>query len=143
MDFELGATAEDYVLAIFELIDATLARTSTETLTVLLDTRAREGAANVPGIQMVPFGQQVSRCLSDNCPERLSRIVVYPVPFALSFIWGLVRPFLAPKTADKIRLLSGPALLDSPCPAELGEFVGLEAMREEDRDRHAALADQC
>ena len=58
---------------------------------------------------------------------------------ALSFVWGLVRPFLPPKTADKVRLVCGPAREDSPCPVRLGEIVGLEALREADRPGHAAL----
>ena len=59
---------------------------------------------------------------------------------ALSFIWGLVRPFLPPKTADKIQLFGGPAGGDSPCPGKLGKIMSLEAMGETDRPRHAALA---
>ena len=69
----------------------------------------------------------------------MARLVVYPVPLALSFMWGLVRPFLAPKTADKIRLACGPAGTRSPCPVSLGALVGLEAFREADRPAHAAL----
>jgi len=69
----------------------------------------------------------------------MARLVVYPVPLALSFMWGLVRPFLAPKTAEKIRMLGGAAGRASPCPVRLGEFVSLEALREADRPRHAAI----
>lgn len=69
----------------------------------------------------------------------MARLVVYPVPMALSFMWGLVRPFLAPKTAEKIRMLGGAAGRTSPCPVRLGEFVGLEALREADRPRHATI----
>ena len=69
----------------------------------------------------------------------MARLVVYPVPPALGFIWGLMRPFLAPKTADKIRMLRGPADRASPCPERLGEFVSLDALREADRPRHLAI----
>ena len=76
---------------------------------------------------------------SRTVPERMARLVVYPVPLALSFIWGLVRPFLAPKTAEKIRMLGGAAGSTSPCPVRLGRYVRLDALREADRPRHAAI----
>ena len=69
----------------------------------------------------------------------MARLVVYPVPLALSFMWGLVRPFLAPKTAEKIRMLGGAAGRVSPCPVRLGGVVRREAMREADRPRHAEI----
>ena len=65
---------------------------------------------------------------------------VSPMPLARSFIWGLVRPFLPPKTADKIQLFGGSAGGDSPCPVKLGKIVSLQALGEADRPRHAALA---
>ena len=94
------------------------------------------------GLKLVPLGQKMSKCLSDHCPERLDKLVVYPVPAALYFIWGLVRPFMAPKTADKVRLLMGPAGRTSPCPAKLAEYVCAEALREQDRPRHAGLPEK-
>ena len=109
---------------------------------MLMDNRGREGAHNVPGLKLVPMGRLFAQVLSDHFPERMARLVVYPVPPALYFIWGLVRPFMAPKTADKVRLLMGPAGRTSPCPAKLAEYVCAEALREQDRPRHARLPEK-
>merc|ERR1712166_887565 len=57
----------------------------------------------------------------------------------MGFIWGLVRPMLPPKTADKIQLQVGPSAGDSPCPVKLGRLVSLEALCEGDKPRHAKL----
>ena len=62
------------------------------------------------------------------------------MPAALRFTYELLRPFLAPKTAAKILLLCGPAAPSSPCPVALGELVSLDALREDERERHEALA---
>ena len=142
IDPKLGHSEDEYILALFQLIDAACDRASTERCTVLIDNRGREDGANVPGLKLVPLGQKMSKCLSDHCPERLDKLVVYPVPAALYFIWGLVRPFMAPKTADKVRLLMGPAGRTSPCPAKLAEYVCAGAMREQDRPRHAGLPEK-
>ena len=141
IDLKLG-TQEDYILALSGFLYDLLDRNSDEKLTVLLDSRPLAGTPNVSVIKMLPFIQQMAKTLSDHFPERLSKLVVYPVPAALGFIWGLVRPFLAQKTADKIQLLGGSAGGSSPCPVKLGEIVSVEALREADRPRHAAV-EQC
>ena len=138
IDLTLGCS-DDYVVALAGFIDGLLDRGSADKMTVLIDCRPILGAPNVPVTKLLPLIQQMSKTLSEQFPERLENLVVYPVPMALSFIWGLVCPFLAPKTADKIRLLCGPAREGSPCPVKLGEIVSLEALREADRPRHAAL----
>ena len=138
IDPKLGSN-EDYILALSGFLLDQFDRTSDEKLTVLIDSRPLEGTPNVLAIKMLPLIQAMAKTLSDHFPERLARLVVYPVPAALGFIWGLVCPFLAPKTADKIKMLGGAAGRTSPCPVKLGEIVSLDALREEDRPRHAAL----
>ena len=48
-----------------------------------------------------------SQTLSDNYPERLRRLVLYPFPWMAAAVWSLVRLFIDPKTRDKVVLLSG------------------------------------
>ena len=134
------ASEDAYIAALSEVLDATFDRASEDKCTVLLDTRKREGAPNVPGIKMMGIGKKIARVLSDEFPERMARLVVYPVPSALSFIWGLMKPFLAPKTAAKIVLLNGADGQAAPCPKALADFVSLETFGEDDQKRHAALA---
>ena len=44
--------------------------------------------------------------LSDNYPERLRRLIIYPFPWFGRAIWQVIRPFMDPRTADKVILLS-------------------------------------
>ena len=96
---------------------------------------------NHPRINCGPplLGSRVPSFGWSTVPERMARLVVYPVPSALRVVWGLMRPFLAPKTAEKILMLGGADGRATPCPVCLGEFVSLEALREADRPRHAAI----
>ena len=139
IDMKFGS-ADEYVMALAQFLFDLLDDDSDEKLTVLIDTRPLSGAPNVPILKLLPLIQQMSKTLSHQSPERPENLVVYPVPWALSFIWGLVRPFLPPKTADKIQLQGGPSAGDSPCPVKLGRIVSLEALSEGDQPRHAALA---
>jgi len=142
IDMKVGS-ADEYVVAFAQFLFDLLDDDSDEKLTVLIDTRPLSGAPNVPVRKLLPLIQQISKTVSHQLPERFENVVVYPVPWSLglSFIWRLVRPILPTKTADKIQLLVGPSdQIDSPCPVELGRIVSLEALREEDQPRHAALA---
>ena len=66
IDLTLGS-CEQYVLAFSAFLDGLLDRSSDERLTVLVDNRPGDGAPNVPGIKLLPLGQQMSRTLSDQC----------------------------------------------------------------------------
>ena len=46
---------------------------------VLIDCRPRSGAPNVPVLKLLPLIQQMSKTLSEQFPERLENLVVYPV----------------------------------------------------------------
>lgn len=133
-------SAEEYVMGVAQFLFDLLDDDTDEKFTVLIDARPVAGAPNVRADKLLPFILQMSKTLSHQFPERLEHLVVYPVPWALSFVWRLVRPFLPPKTADKIQLQGGPCQGDSPCPVKLGRVVSLQALREGDRSRHAALA---
>ena len=133
-------SAEEYVTGVAQFLFDLFDDDTDEKLTVLIDARPVAGAPNVRADKLLPFILQMSKTLSLQFPERLQRAVVYPIPWALSFVWGLVRPFLPAKTADKIQLQAGPCAGDSPCPVKLGRVVSLQALRDADRPRHAALA---
>lgn len=51
-------------------------------------------------------------------PERLARILVYPVPLVGCLFFDAVRPFLAKATSDKVELLRGEAHgIEAPMPS--------------------------
>ena len=66
IDLKLGS-CEQYVFAFSAFLDGLLDRSSDDRLTVLVDNRPVEGAPNVPGIKLLPLGQQMARTLSDQC----------------------------------------------------------------------------
>jgi hypothetical protein len=55
--------------------------------------------------------------LSDNYPERLKRLAIFPFPWYGRAIWGMLKVFVDKRTQDKVMLLS------SSTPAELKDFV--------------------
>ncbi len=61
--------------------------------------------------------------LSDNYPERLKRLVLYPFPWWARTIWSMVGVFLDKRTAEKVVLLSGDSSSASPPPKELFDYV--------------------
>ena len=144
-DLSLG-TREEYVMDLAAAIDAALDRAGDEQVTVLLDTRGGQGWKNPPAPKMVGLGRLAGSTLSANFPERLSRVIVYPVPWPLGGLWTLIKPFLHARTAAKVVLLQGAgrATKETPdqslrCPPTLGTYVTLEAIREDFQVRHADL----
>lgn len=62
----------------------------------------------------------ILQVLSDNYPERLRKLVIFPFPWYGRAIWGVVKVFVDKRTQDKILLLSSSG---SGIPAELSEIV--------------------
>ena len=56
--------------------------------------------------------------LSANYPERLGAAYVYPAGPPLSWLWGLVKTFLDPRTRAKVRMLGSSVELLSCIPAQ-------------------------
>ena len=59
-----------------------------------------------------------SKVLSDNYPERLKRLVLYPFPWWARTIWSMVGVFLDKRTAEKVVLLSGDSRERCPLSVE-------------------------
>ena len=134
-DAEAGSTTA-YTLAAAALFDEHLARDGDEKCTVLVDTRGAEGWANPPATSLVGLIRELTGTLRANFPERMRRLVVYPVPWAATALWTMVQQFLDAETVAKVVLLSGPATRGSPPPPELFEYVALSEIRDDLRPRH-------
>jgi hypothetical protein len=59
----------------------------------------------------------------DSYPNRLKRLVLFPVPWVASSVWYAVSAFLNETTASKVVLLDGPAARTDPIPAGLDEYL--------------------
>lgn len=120
---DLDFSACDYIAATADFLNANLARDSTEKITILVDVRPGEGWKDPAPLKFIPLIRRINEQLSVNFPERVHAIIVYPMPFWAVFIYDMVKVFLDPKTAGKMSLLAGYALIDSPDPPGLREFV--------------------
>merc|ERR1712232_979928 len=109
-------------------------------VTVLVDCRPGEGLPNTPAPQMLQFFRLGAHLLQDQYPERLRRMIIYPFPWFLVWLFEMVRRFVDPATAAKLCLISGPDHMGAPAPvAELRKFVTKESLPKDAWDMHADL----
>ena len=87
----------------------------------------------------MPFLRACASIIPDVYPERLRKVVVYPLPGWAKTLIGLVKKLLDPVTRDKIVLLRGDDSRDAPCPAGLVKHVAHGQLPPHARARHAAL----
>lgn len=122
-----GASCESYVFASVLTIETALRSggvggTPAESITVLVHTSLIPGAPNASAD--ITFIKAFVKVLSDNFPERLNKLIIYPFPFFGRAIWMVVRPFLDPRTADKVVLIPGGDYeTNNTLPTELLQFV--------------------
>lgn len=137
-DPKLGSY-EEYNLAVAQLFDEHLSRDSPERVTIIADCRGGVGWPNPPA--SISHALSLAKMLRDNFPERLNRLVVYPVPWLAMALFGALRSGLGTRTAAKARLLAGRAGNHCPTPGGLLEFIDEEAVEECERLRSLALED--
>ena len=107
-----------YAMAIGLYLDRKISRDSNEKVTITLDLRGGEGWRNILALKLIPFIKDIAKLLLTMFPERLHKIVLYPLPFALSWIFNTVKKVIDKKTAEKIFVLSGGADINSPLPLD-------------------------
>mmetsp|Transcript_23650 Transcript_23650/g.50477 ORF Transcript_23650/g.50477 Transcript_23650/m.50477 type:complete len:324 (+) Transcript_23650:185-1156(+) len=130
---------QTYVAGLAAFVDLHFPRDSLTKATVLVDVRPGQGWPNIPAAKMLPYFKLASSCLADNFPERVNRIVVYPMPWIVQALWAMIRGFLDPVTRDKFMVLSGDASLDAPCPKELGDYVARNQIPADAQARHSTF----
>merc|ERR1719313_1755568 len=67
--------------------------------------------------------------LDRDVAERVTCLVVMPVPWIASTLWTVVKQFLDPETARKVVLLDGAADRAAPLPDSLGEYLDQDCTR--------------
>merc|ERR1712071_177518 len=86
--------------------------------------------ANIAAFSLIPYMKAISNVMNEFFPERLDRLVLFPLPTACKFLWNVIKKFLDPVTAEKIIVVSGPAAIDSPAPIKvLSEYVDVETLK--------------
>jgi len=110
------ASHETFALCIAFYLERKLGRDTMEKMTVVIDVRAGHGWANPRPNKLIPFIKGISSLMERNFPERLSKSILFPLPRAATVIWGVIKKFLDPHTAEKIAVISGDAGPDAPPP---------------------------
>ena len=101
-----AGTPSQYTLAIAYAIDYILQRSPLAfSIVVFVHTSHVEGAVNGPAD--FSFIKPFMKTFSDNYPERLNTLIMYPFPWYGRASWSVVRMFLDRRTQDKVRLLPG------------------------------------
>jgi hypothetical protein len=101
--FDLSiATAQVYALAAALYLDRLLSRCTTEKVSLICDVRGGRGWANPTPWSLLPFVQATSSLLGRHFPERLKRMVLYPMPSSAVWVWAAAQKFLDADTASKV-----------------------------------------
>lgn len=105
------------VACIVVFFDRSLARDGREMVTVLLDLRKGPPEwQNNPGHTLVPLARAFNAVFKPQYPERLRKMVIYPMPWYGLAVWNIITLFLDTKTATKMHLLKGPTEPQSTNP---------------------------
>lgn len=113
------ASAETYVLLAAHAMQWALNNSNCCALTVLVHSVAVPGAANESAD--TNFIGKFVKTLSDNFPERLKRLAIYPFPWYGRAIWSIVRHAIDKRTQDKVFLIPGNSA--GTLPSELATFI--------------------
>jgi len=96
------ASAQVYALAAALYLDRLLSRCTTEKVSLICDVRGGRGWANPTPWSLLPFVQATSSLLGRHFPERLKRMVLYPMPSSAVWVWAAAQKFLDADTASKV-----------------------------------------
>lgn len=116
--------AQSYAHYMVRLVESSLPRKSLQHITLLIDTRPRQGCDNNNLFKMWRHLVFLKRFFQQYCPERLARVVVYPVSAGELLAWKTVRSVLPASTEHKVVLLAGRQ--DGPLPKQLSEYISTQ-----------------
>jgi len=122
------ATAPTYSLAAALYLDRRLSRSSLEFITLFVDVRGGRGWSNPTPWSTLPFIQSTASLLGSHYPERLSKLVLVPMPKSSIWIWSAAQKCLDPNTASKVVVVSSSGDGSSGLPDKLNEFISKESL---------------
>jgi hypothetical protein len=137
-DFRLRPSPS-YTLALCHLVDRAIPSEEDGQVTIVIDCREDASWPNPKPFDFMSFVREAAKTLPSKYPERLQRVVVYPVPWVATAFLAMVRKLLDPKTSEKLCVL-GFGRDPSGIPvAELSKHVSLESLPRTCWHRHRAL----
>lgn len=129
------ATAPTYSLTAALYLDRRLSRSTAELVTLFCDLRGGRGWANPKPWALRPFVQSTASLLGSHYPERLTRLILVPMPRPAIVIWTVIRKCLDPDTAGKVVIVGEGE--GSDLPEELFAFVDEEDLIVLDKRRRS------
>jgi len=78
--------------------------------------------------------------LGSNCPERLERLVLFPMPKSAIWVWSAAQKCLDPNTASKVVIVK--AAEGDALPEGLADFIDEESMNVMEQRRKSFFVSQ-
>ena len=98
---------------------------------LMVDARKGKGWPNHSVLMVAGFLKMLTKTLHKMHPDRLEKLIIYPVPFAGVYAFKVMKKWLPKEVSDHIILVNGSDAVDAPVPKkELSKYVS-----EEMRDR--------
>jgi hypothetical protein len=120
------ATAPTYSLAAALYLDRRFSRFTSERVTLFCDVRGGRGWANPTPWSTLPFVQSTASLLGSHYPERLERLVLFPMPKSAIWVWSAAQKCLDTNTASKVVVVSSAE--GTGLPERLREFVNEDSL---------------
>mmetsp|Transcript_33392 Transcript_33392/g.37325 ORF Transcript_33392/g.37325 Transcript_33392/m.37325 type:complete len:355 (+) Transcript_33392:32-1096(+) len=105
-----------WAMAVAFYIDFLVDRNSNYSATILIDARAGEGWPNPKLIMVVSLIGQIISEIEKRHPGRCNTLIIFPIPRALTMIWGSIKGHFSPEINEMMIVCSGPSDIKSPVP---------------------------
>ena len=119
LDLSLAA-AHTYSLAAALYLDRRFSRSIEEKVALFVDVRGGKGWTNPSPLSALPFIRSTAALLGDNYPERLRRLVLFPLPSSAAWVWSAAQKFLDADTRRKVVVI---ASVTEGLSKEIYEFI--------------------
>lgn len=111
-----AAKPETWALAVSLYIDASVDRNSNYRAAIFIDARAGMGWPNPVLIMVVSLVGQVVTEIEKRHPGRCQSLLLFPLPRALTMVWGTIKGFFSPEMNEMMVVCSGPSNIGAPLP---------------------------
>lgn len=136
-----GMTVGKYhALTIACYMDSILARDSLDRLTIILDARhgVGENFGNPGVFALMPILKETVKILQSKFQERLRRFIMFPLPSAAMYCWGVIKLFIDKDSLSRYVLIGSDrtnSQIYSDPPAKLKEIMDEDTMNRLEKRR--------
>lgn len=129
---------ENYMLSLIWNIDQVYPRDQEGKTTIFLDVRGAPGLPSIKAHKMMPFFKMTAACLPNQVPERVQRVIIYPMPSFVMSLWYVVRSALDSRTKEVFVILTASA--GRGPPEKLWDYISFDQLPEGLHERHRAVS---